>query len=135
MNNEIPSPTTYTQVLVLGNHIDIQWIPARLMPDSYGQSDHEQQEVWIRDNLRGVQALDTVIHELNHQISDLLKLDLTEAQVHGLGLAWANVFAANPGLTTFIEDRVEEERQRKAQDPRLYKMFEKAAVNKKTQKG
>ena len=98
-------------------------------------SDEEQQEVWIRDNLRGIQALDTLLHEMNHQVSDILKLDLTEQQVHGLGIAWANIFAANPGLTTFIEDRVEEERQRKAIDPRLYKMFEKATVNKKTPKG
>lgn len=135
MTNEITSPVTFTQVLVLGNYIDIQWIPARLLSDSYGQSDQEQQEVWIRDNLRGIQALDTLLHELNHQISDILRLELTEAQVHGLGIAWANVFAANPGLTTFIEDRVEEERQRKAVDPRLYKMFEKATVNKKTPKG
>ena len=130
MNNEIPNPTIFTQVLILGNHIDIQWIPARLMTDSYGQSDQENQEIWVRDNLRGIQALDTLIHEMNHQVSDLLKLDLTEAQVHGLGLAWANIFAANPGLTTFIEDRVEEERQRKAVDPRLYKMFAKSTVNK-----
>lgn len=130
MNNEIPNPTRFTQVLILGNHIDIQWIPARLMTDSYGQSDQENQEIWVRDNLRGIQALDTVIHEMNHQISDLLKLDLTEAQVHGLGLAWANVFAANPALTTFIEDRVEEERQRKAVDPRLWEMFGKTTVNK-----
>jgi hypothetical protein len=100
------------------------------MTDSYGQSDQENQEIWVRDNLRGIQALDTLIHEMNHQVSDLLKLDLTEAQVHGLGLAWANIFAANPALTTFIEDRVEEERQRKAIDPRLYKMFEKTTVNK-----
>jgi hypothetical protein len=135
MNNEIPSPTTFTQVLVMGNYIDIQWIPARLMTEAYGESDHESREIRLRDNLRGLQALDTALHELTHQISDLLKLDLTEAQVHGLGLAWANVFAANPGLTAFIEDRVEEERQRKAQDPRLYQMFEKATVNKKTQKG
>lgn len=128
--NEIPSPIRFTQVVIMGNHIDIQWIPARLMTDSYGQSDQENQEIWVRDNLRGIQALDTLIHEMNHQVSDLLKLDLTEAQVHGLGLAWANIFAANPGLTTFIEDRVEEERQRKATDPRLWEMFGKTTVNK-----
>jgi hypothetical protein len=135
MNNEIKSPTTFTQVLVMGNYIDIQWIPARLMTEAYGESDHESREIRLRDNLRGLQALDTTLHELTHQISDLLKLDLTEAQVHGLGLAWSNVFAANPGLTAFIEDRVEEEAQRRAQDPRLYKMFEKVSVNKRTQKG
>ena len=130
MNNEIPNPTTFTQVLILGNYIDIQWIPARLMTEAYGESDQESREIRLRDNLRGLQALDTALHEMTHQISDLLKLDLTEAQVHGLGLAWANVFAANPNLTTFIEDRVEEERQRKAVDPRLWEMFGKITVNK-----
>ena len=130
MNNEIPNPTRFTQVLILGNYIDIQWIPARLMTEAYGESDQESREIRLRDNLRGLQALDTALHEMTHQISDLLKLDLTEAQVHGLGLAWANVFAANPNLTTFIEDRVEEERQRKAVDPRLWEMFGKITVNK-----
>jgi hypothetical protein len=105
------------------------------MTEAYGESDHESREIRLRDNLRGLQALDTTLHELTHQISDLLKLDLTEQQVHGLGLAWSNIFAANPGLTTFIEDRVEEEAQRRAQDPRLYRMFEKATVNKRTPKG
>ena len=101
MNNEIPNPTTFTQVLILGNYIDIQWIPARLMTEAYGESDHESREIRLRDNLRGLQALDTALHEMTHQISDLLKLDLTEAQVHGLGLAWANVFAANPNLIRY----------------------------------
>ena len=107
-------PTTYTQVRILGEHVDLQWLPQRLLTDAYGQTLQEDQEIQLRDNMRGMQCLDTLIHEMNHYISEKCKLDLTEQQVHLLGMAWANIFYDNPELLGFIAERMEEEDARRA---------------------
>ena len=104
-----PHPCSYTQVEILGNVVDIQWVPQRLMNSAYGEQDFEHGEIRIQDHLKGLPCLDTLIHEMNHYVSDLLKLELTETQVHNLGLAWANIFRANPELLGFIAERCEEE--------------------------
>jgi hypothetical protein len=46
---------------------------------------------------------------VNHYVSDLLHLELSEHQVHNLGMAWAQIFRANPELLGFIAERCEEE--------------------------
>ena len=104
-----PHPTSYRQVEILGNVVDIQWVPQRLMSSAYGEQDYDNHEIRIQDQMRGIQCLDCVLHEMNHYVSDLLKLELTETQVHNLGLAWANIFRANPELLGFIAERCEEE--------------------------
>lgn len=104
-----PHPTTYTQIEILGNVVDIQWVPQRLMSSAYGEQDFEHGEIRIQDQLKGLPALDTLLHEVNHYVSDLLKLELTETQVHNLGMAWAQVFRANPELLGFIAERCSEE--------------------------
>jgi hypothetical protein len=104
-----PHPTTYTQIEILGNVTDIQWIPQRIMSGAYGEQDSTHREIRIQDQLRGIQCLDTLLHEVNHAISDLLHLELSEHQVHNLGMAWAQVFFANPELIGFIAERCEEE--------------------------
>ena len=104
-----PHPATYTQIEILGNVVDIQWVPQRIMSGSYGEQDFEHGEIRIQDHLRGLHALDTLLHETTHYISDLLRLELTESQVHNLGLAWANIFFVNPELLGFIAERCEEE--------------------------
>jgi hypothetical protein len=107
------TPTTYLQIRVLGEHVDIQWLPQRLLPDCYGQNQTDQREIQVRDNLTGMQCLDTVIHELNHYISDRCRLDLSEQQVHLLGMAWSTLFADNPDFLEFIAQRIEEENERR----------------------
>lgn len=104
-----PHPTTYRQIEILGNVVDIQWVPQRIMSGAYGEQDFDHGEIRIQDQLRGIQCLDCVLHETTHYISDLLKLELTETQVHNLGMAWASVFMANPELLGFIAERCEEE--------------------------
>jgi len=104
-----PHPTTYRQIEILGNVVDIQWVPQRIMSGAYGEQDFDHGEIRIQDHLRGLPCLDTLLHETTHYISDLLKLELTESQVHNLGLAWANIFFANPELVGFIAERCEEE--------------------------
>jgi hypothetical protein len=104
-----PDPTTYRQIEILGNVVNIQWVPARIMSGAYGEQDFDHHEIRIQDQLKGIQCLDTICHETFHYISDLLKLELTETQVHNLGMAWASVFMANPELVGFIAERCEEE--------------------------
>ena len=104
-----PHPTSYRQIEILGNVVDIQWIPQRLMSSAYGEQDFENGEIRIQDQLKGIPCLDTFCHETFHYISDLLKLELTETQVHNLGLAWANIFFANPEFLGFCAERCEEE--------------------------
>lgn len=108
-----PHPTSYRQIEILGNVVDIQWIPQRLMSSAYGEQDFENGEIRIQDQLKGLPCLDTVLHECTHYISDLLKLELSETQVHNLGMAWAQVFFANPELLGFIAERCEEEDQKR----------------------
>jgi hypothetical protein len=59
--------------------------------------------------MRGTQCLDTFIHEITHAVSDSTNIDLSEHQVHNLGMAWAQIFRANPDLLMFMQDRVQEE--------------------------
>jgi hypothetical protein len=104
-----PHPTSYRQVEILGNVVDISWIPQRLMSSAYGEQDFDNSEIRIQDHLKALPCLDTLLHEMNHYVSDLLKLELTETQVHNLGMAWAGIFRANPELLGFIAERCEEE--------------------------
>lgn len=104
-----PHPTTYQQIEIMGNVVDIQWVPQRIMSGAFGEQDLAHGEIRIQDQLRGIQCLDTVLHEVNHYVSDLLHLDLSEHQVHNLGMAWAQIFMANPELLGFIAERCEEE--------------------------
>ncbi len=104
-----PHPTTYQQIEIMGNVVDIQWVPQRIMSGAFGEQDLAHGEIRIQDQLRGIQCLDTVLHEVNHYVSDLLHLELSEHQVHNLGMAWAQIFRANPELLGFIAERCEEE--------------------------
>lgn len=108
-----PHPTTYRQIEILGNVTDIQWIPQRIMSSAFGEQDLAHSEIRIQDQLKGIQCLDTLLHEVTHVISDLLHLELTEHQVHNLGMAWAQIFFANPELLGFIAERTQEEDERR----------------------
>lgn len=107
------TPTTYTQIKVLGEHVDLQWLPQRLLLECYGQTVTELREIQLRDDLRAHQCLDTVIHELTHYISDRCHIELNEHQVHLLGMAWANIFCDNPEFLEFIAQRIKEEDERR----------------------
>lgn len=108
-----PHPTTYVQMEILGEHVDIQWYPESMMNGNYGSCHTEDREIRVRNSLTGQQCLDTVIHEVNHYVSDRCNIDLTEHQVHVLGMAWANIFQANPELLSFIAERITEEDERR----------------------
>ena len=108
-------PTTPTDLIgldILGQHWDIVWAPATLTPDRLGHSDAENQQIVLRANLRGQQALDTLIHEVTHSISSITGVEMTELQVHTVGYAWAAVFSANPELLLFVAERLDEEAAR-----------------------
>lgn len=108
-----PHPTSYRQIEILGNVIDIQWVPQRIMSGAFGEQDLDNREIRIQDHLNGAPALDTLLHEATHYISDLLHLELSEHQVHNLGMAWTQVFMANPELLGFIAERCTEEDARR----------------------
>lgn len=115
MNNDLmpPDPTSYRQIKVLGEYVNIEWLPQRVLPDCYGQTQVEHRTVQLRNNLDGMQCLDTFIHELNHYISERCSLELTEQQVHNLGMAWSTIFYDNPELLGFIAERMTEEDERR----------------------
>jgi hypothetical protein len=50
---------------------------------------------------------------MNHYISDKCDLALSEHQVHMLGMAWSNIFYANPELLGYIAERMSEEDARR----------------------
>ena len=104
-----PHPTTYRQIQICGEAVDLQWLPTRLLDDCYGKCVTEQREIQLRDNLDGLQCLDTTLHEMFHYVSDKANLDLSEHQVHVLGMIWAQIYMANPELLGFIAERCSEE--------------------------
>ncbi|CAB4158364.1 hypothetical protein UFOVP700_5 [uncultured Caudovirales phage] len=113
MRARIPHPTTYLQVEILGQAVDLQWLPQRLMEDALGRCHTDLQEIHLRDNLSALQCLDVFLHEIFHYISDAQGLELTEQQVQVLGRAWAQLFQANTELLGFIAERTEEEDERR----------------------
>lgn len=108
-----PHPTTYRQIEICGEAVDLQWLPTRLLDDCYGKCVTEQREIQLRDNLDGLQCLDTTLHEIFHYASDKANLELSEHQVHVLGMIWAQIYMANPELLGFIAERCEEEAARR----------------------
>lgn len=113
-NNPVnpPHPTTYTQIEICGEAVDLQWLPERLLEDCYGKCNTASREIQIRNNLDGLQCLDTTLHEIFHYVSDKCHIELAEHQVHLLGMAWAQIFRTNPELLGFIAERCEEEDSR-----------------------
>lgn len=106
------NPTTPTQLIgldILGQHWDIVWSPPTLIPDKFGHSDAENQEIVLRANLRGQQALDTLLHELTHAISSITGIEITEAQTHTIGFAMAMILRDNRELLPWMQERFEEE--------------------------
>ena len=108
-----PIPPEATIALdIMGQLYDVVWAPRNIMQDNYGHCDEINQEIVIRAGLRGMQCLDTVIHEVTHAISAIAGVDMTELQVHTMGAGWAQVFKYNPDLLDFIADRLLEETAR-----------------------
>lgn len=108
-----PSAESYTQISVLGENLDIRWLPEELMAGNYGLCNTELKQIHLKANQTGIQCLDTFIHELTHYISDRCNLELTEHQVHLLAMAWAQIYQANPELLGFIAERTTEEDERR----------------------
>lgn len=108
-----PHHSTFLQVEILGEHVDLQWLPERLMNGNFGSCDTNNKQINLLTTQTGIQNLDTLIHEMNHYVSEKCDLGLTEHQVHMLGLAWANIFYSNPELLGFIGERMSEEDERR----------------------
>lgn len=108
-----PHPTSYLQMDILGEAVDLQWIPTRLLDDAYGKCNVELREIQLRDTMNGLQCLDTLCHEIFHYISDKCNLELTEHQVHQLGMSWAMLFQDNPEFLGFVAERCTEEDERR----------------------
>jgi hypothetical protein len=108
-----PHHTTFLQVEILGEHVDLQWLPERLMNGNFGSSDSNNKQINLLNTQTGIQNLDTLIHEMQHYISDKTNIDLSEHQVHILGMAWSNIFYANPELLGYIAERMAEEDERR----------------------
>jgi hypothetical protein len=105
-------PEQYIGLEILGRYWEVVWAPEFLTEDRYGHCDANNQIILMRAGLRGAQCLDVYIHEITHAISDTTNIELTEHQVHNLGMAWASIFRQNPELLMFIMDRVREEDSR-----------------------
>ena len=110
--HEPTTPTGMIALDILGQHYDLLWVPGQIIPDRFGHSDAESQEIVLRANLRGMQALDTVIHEVTHAVSAITGVELSELQTHTIGYAWAQIFRRNPELLVFIAERLAEEDQK-----------------------
>jgi len=104
---DVPEQTIGLEIL--GRHWEVVWAPEFLTEDRYGHCDPDRQIILMRSGMRGTQCLDTFIHEITHAVSDSTNIDLSEHQVHNLGMAWAQIFRANPDLLMFMQDRVQEE--------------------------
>jgi hypothetical protein len=104
-----PTPTTIIGMTVLGQHYDIVWAPPTLLPDTLGHSDAEHQEIVLRSNLRGLQALDTMLHELIHAVSAITGVEITEQQTHILGWSMSVIMRDNPEILVWAADRITEE--------------------------
>jgi hypothetical protein len=100
---------------VLGYHYDIVWAPHTLIPDRFGHSDLENQEIVLRSDLRGLVALDTLFHEYIHAASAITGVEVSETQTHMLGFAMATMFKNNPELIAFTLERIQEEYARNYQ--------------------
>ncbi len=112
------TPTTPTDLIaldIMGYHYDIVWAPPTLIPDRFGHSDQENQEIVIRSNLRGMVALDTLFHEYIHAVSAITGVEVSESQTHMLGFALATMFKSNPELIEFTMERIQEEYARNYQ--------------------
>lgn len=105
-------PEAIIALEIMGQLYDIVWAPKTLMQDAYGHSDEINQEIVLRSGLRGMQCLDTMIHEVTHAISAVSGVEMSELQVHTMGQAWAQMFKHNPELLVFIYDRLHEEEAR-----------------------
>ena len=103
------TPTTLIGLDILGQHYDVVWAPPSLIPDRLGHSDAENQEIVLRANLRGLQALDTLIHEMVHAVSHITGVEISEQQTHTIGFGLAAILKDNPELLQFTLDRIEEE--------------------------
>jgi hypothetical protein len=108
-----PDAASYCQLDILGENVNIQWYPESLMNGNYGSCHTEEREIRIRNDLNGQQCLDTFLHEINHYISEKCNIELTEHQVHMLGMSWASIFQSNPELLGFIAERTSEEDERR----------------------
>jgi hypothetical protein len=105
-------PEATIGIEILGRHWEVVWAPQFLTEDRYGHCDPDNQIILMRSGMRGAQCLDTFIHEITHAISDSTNIDLTEHQVHNLGMAWNAIFRSNPELLMFIMERIKEEEAR-----------------------
>lgn len=109
---EPTTPTDLCGLTIAGQHWDIVWLPATFIPDRLGHSDSDNQQIVLRANLRGMQALDTLIHEYIHSVSAITGVAVSEEQTHMLGWAIADLWRANPDLLQFAADRIAEEEAR-----------------------
>lgn len=111
-NEQAEQPEQTIAIEILGRHWEVVWAPEFLTEDRYGHCDANNQIILMRSGMRGAQCLDTYLHEITHAISDTTDIQLTEHQVHNLGMAWAQIFRANPDLLLFIASRIDEENAR-----------------------
>jgi hypothetical protein len=109
MKEPTETPTKLIGLKVFGMHYDIVWAPAQLIPDRFGHSDEENQEIVLRNNLRGVQCLDTLLHELIHAVSNASGVEISELQTHVTAMGLSSIIAQNPELLEWISLRCQEE--------------------------
>lgn len=70
------------------------------MPDDlHGEYDPLDNSIRINPKFGNPERHFTQVHELLHAISEAYKLNLTEAQVHGIENALANIYRYNIGFS------------------------------------
>lgn len=112
MTEPVKTPTELIGLTVFGLHYDVAWVPETIVPDRLGHSDSDNQAIVLRANLRGVQLVDTMLHELIHAVSHATGVEITEQQTHIAAMGLATILRQNPELLPWIALRFEEEDRR-----------------------
>lgn len=99
------------KVKIFSHEIDISYQSPGLWGDGdMGRACVTDQKVLVNSDLPADTKVSTVLHELTHMISDLISLDMSEAQVDGMAVGLFTLLKDNPGfligLIADLSDRV-----------------------------
>ena len=93
------------KIKILWTEYDFLYQPCLLDEDGahcFGFAEYPERRIRIEELIPDDQKRVEVIHELDHTISYLFGLDLTEVQIRGLSHGFYAVLKDNPGLAAHI---------------------------------
>lgn len=90
------------RIMVIGRRYKTEVVDKVDGDDSDGESDPVQQRVLLRRNHGFEGARDTALHEIIHAVDSQMALDLSEAQVEGLGTGMLAMLRDNPAFVRWL---------------------------------